>query len=115
MKQVEIEKLILENGFELEDKEGNKSYEYGTGDIFRISQLLVENLTIPDVSGSYDSKQCSECGGRTALITGNFTYDADSEPYNNGVEEEAKIESSDCWVGGFKCDDCGHVQGLWHE
>ena len=44
MTQVEIEKLILENGFELESKEGHKTYEYGTGDIFRISQLLFKKM-----------------------------------------------------------------------
>ena len=71
--------------------------------------------TTDSVSGSYDSQKCTECGGRTALITGQFYYDANAEPYNTGVKEDAKTESGDCWVGGYKCDDCGHVQGLWHE
>jgi hypothetical protein len=73
------------------------------------------NSDLGDVSGSYDSQKCEKCGGRTALVTGTFYYDADDEPYNNGVEEDAKVESGDCWVGGFKCDDCENVQGLWHE
>jgi hypothetical protein len=67
------------------------------------------------VSGSFDTHKCSECGGRTALVTGHFYYDSDAEPYNSGIEEVAKAESGDCWVGGYKCDDCEHVQGLWHE
>jgi len=44
MTQVEIEQLILENGFKLEDKEGHITYEFGTGDIYRISQLLVKKM-----------------------------------------------------------------------
>jgi hypothetical protein len=46
MTQVDIEKLILENGFELEDKQGNKTYEFGSGDIYRISQLLFNKMTV---------------------------------------------------------------------
>ncbi len=44
--QVEIEKIILENGFELEDKEGHKTYEFGTGDIFRISKLIANKFNL---------------------------------------------------------------------
>ena len=44
MTQVEIEKLILENGFKLENKEGHITYEFGTGDIYRISQLLFKKM-----------------------------------------------------------------------
>lgn len=55
----------------------------------------------------YDSQTCKKCGGRTALITGIFCY----EP----VTEKAKVEGGECWVGGFKCDNCGHIQGLWSE
>jgi hypothetical protein len=62
-----------------------------------------------------DTKQCKECGGRTALIHGSFYYEPDSEPYMNGVEEEAKVSTGECWVGGYKCDDCGNIQDLWSE
>lgn len=78
------------------------------------SNSSTTNAKLP-VSGSYDSETCNKCGGRTALITGQFYYDADDEPYNNGIIEDAEIESGDCWVGGYKCDNCGHIQGLWHE
>ncbi len=44
MTQVEIEQLILENGFKLESKEGHITYEFGTGDIYRISQLLFKKM-----------------------------------------------------------------------
>lgn len=44
MTQVEIEKLILENGFKLESKEGHTTYEFGTGDIYRISQLIFKKM-----------------------------------------------------------------------
>lgn len=63
----------------------------------------------------HDTPKCKICGGRTALISGTFYYDPDAEPYKNGVEEDAKIESGDCWVGGYECDDCGNIQGLWTE
>jgi hypothetical protein len=62
-----------------------------------------------------DTEKCKECGGRTALIHGSFYYEPDSEPYMNGVTEEAKVIEGECWVGGYKCDDCGNIQGLWHE
>lgn len=62
-----------------------------------------------------DTPICEKCGGRTALITGTFYYYPDAEPYKNGEEEDAKIESGDCWVSGYKCDDCGNIQGLWNE
>jgi len=62
-----------------------------------------------------DTHKCKECGGRTALIHGSFYYEPDSEPYMSGVEEEAKVSTGECWVGGYKCDDCGNIQGLWHE
>lgn len=62
-----------------------------------------------------DSPQCEKCGGRAALIAGTFYYDPDAEPYKNGVEEDSNVESGDCWAGGFKCDDCGNIQGLWNE
>ena len=63
----------------------------------------------------HDTPKCEICGGRTALITGFFHYETHDEPYNTGIEEEAEVESGECWVGGYKCDDCGNVQGLWHE
>lgn len=62
-----------------------------------------------------DTEVCHKCGGRTALVTGSFYYEPDAEPYENGIEEEAKVGTGECWAGGYKCDDCGNVQGLWHE
>jgi hypothetical protein len=74
-----------------------------------------DNDYLYDGSKGYDSQKCEKCGCRTALITGIFCYDPDDEPYNNDVKEKAKVESGECWVGGFKCDNCGHIQGLWSE
>lgn len=76
--------------------------------------------TIAEINSStkkktHNTQSCEKCNGRTALIKGTFYYDADEEPYNGGVKEDAKIKSGDCWVGGYICDDCGHIQGLWHE
>ena len=74
--------------------------------------LFVEQFLTDEDS---DTTKCKECGGRTALIHGSFYYEPDSEPYMSGIEEEAKVETGECWVGGYKCDDCGNIQGLWHE
>lgn len=79
-----------------------------------LHQFKNKQCDIHVVSSSYDSKKCEKCGGRTALVKGSFYYDADAEPYNGGIEEEANI-SGECWVGGFICDDCNNIQGLWHE
>lgn len=62
-----------------------------------------------------DTHKCEVCGGRTALVTGFFAYEPDSEPYESGIEEDSEIVGGECWAGGFKCDDCGNIQGLWHE
>jgi hypothetical protein len=74
-----------------------------------------EDDLIQKVKVNSDTHKCLECGGRTALITGTFYYEQDAEPYMSGIEEDAKVSSGDCWVGGYICDDCGNVQGLWHE
>lgn len=34
-------------------------------------------------------------------------------PYYSGNDSGREI--GDCCVGGFKCDYCGNLQGLWHE
>lgn len=60
MTQVEIEQLILENGFKLESKEGHITYEFGTGDIYRISQLLFKKMDYIPCCKS-DSEQLCEC------------------------------------------------------
>lgn len=69
----------------------------------------------PIIADKSDTHECSKCGGRTALVTGWFNYEPDAEPYQNGIEEQAKVQDGECWVCGYKCDDCGNVQGLWHE
>lgn len=83
------------------------------------TETLNNNGNPPDdkanVSRSYDSEKCDKCGGRTALVTGQFYYEPEAEPYMNGKTEACLVKSGDCWVGGFICDSCGNVQGLWHE
>lgn len=71
----------------------------------------VDALVMPE----HDAPKCEKCESRTALITGNFYYEPDYEPYNSGVEEDAKIEGGEAWVVGWKCDSCRHIQNLWHE
>lgn len=77
--------------------------------------MTVEEFMQGSTEKGYDTQKCEKCGGRTALVTGMFYYETHDEPYNTGIEEEAEVESGECWVGGYKCDDCGNVQGLWHE
>lgn len=60
-----------------------------------------------------DNPKCEICGGRTALISGPFYYEQDSEPYIAGVEEEAESGSGECEVSGFICDGCSSIQGLF--
>ena len=63
-----------------------------------------------------DTPKCEECGGVTALVTGRFFYSFDAEPYTSGVEETIDDDyEGDCWVGGYECQKCKHVQGLWYE
>lgn len=62
-----------------------------------------------------DSPICEKCKGRTSLVSGQFYYDPDREPYLNGKEEASLITSGDCHVIGYVCDNCGHIQGLFHE
>lgn len=73
-------------------------------------------MTVEEIGQeSSDTQKCEKCGGRTALVTGMFIYEPDAEPYSSGVEEEAGVKSGECFVGGYICDNCGNVQGLWHE
>ena len=91
---------------------------YPTDRLDEYYELLSEINSLKEQSvtdDTSDTKKCKECGGRTALITGSFYYEPDAEPYENGIEEEAKAGTGECWVGGYKCDDCGNIQGLWHE
>lgn len=60
-------------------------------------------------------RKCKKCKGRVALVSGRWYYEADPEPYESGKEEKAIIDNSDKYVFGYVCDDCGHVQNLWHE
>jgi hypothetical protein len=57
-----------------------------------------------------DTDKCEKCGSRTALVSGQWYHEMDSEPYMSGK----KINDED-WIHGFKCDDCGHLQGIWDE
>lgn len=63
----------------------------------------------------YDTPKCKKCKGRTALIKGYWHTEPDAEPYTIGVEEKALVESGEDYVLGYKCDSCGHIQGMWHE
>ncbi len=69
----------------------------------------------PDVK-TCDTPPCEKCSGRTALMAGYWSYWPDDEPYNNSEREESIAQGADgAYVCGYKCDDCGHLQDLWHE
>jgi hypothetical protein len=59
-----------------------------------------------------DNSPCEKCGSRTALITGTFEYTPHSEPYQEGVEEDAIASGGFCYMSALKCDSdtCGHIQ-----
>lgn len=61
-----------------------------------------------------DNKQqvCDKCGGRLALVTGNFYYEPDEEPYLPDVQEEAIAKGGECELIAYKCDLCGHLEGF---
>lgn len=90
---------------------------YPTTKCFNELDALYDKLTQPikEKEDNSDTKKCHVCGGRTALVTGYFNYEPDREPYQSGIEEESMVTDGECWVGGYKCDDCGNVQGLWQE
>ncbi len=62
-----------------------------------------------------DNKKCKKCGGRTALVSGQFYYNADQEPYKNGVIERAERPEGDEYVHGLLCDKCGRLTQLWQD
>lgn len=58
---------------------------------------------------------CDKCGGRLALVTGYFSYEPDAEPYELGIEEKSVAAEGEAFVGAYKCDKCGHLQGFFTE
>jgi len=62
-----------------------------------------------------DTNKCEKCGGRTALISGEWTFTPDSEPYLNGKIEDAKTTIDEAWIVGQVCDDCNHIQNIISE
>lgn len=61
---------------------------------------------------SADTPKC-KCGGRTALISGQWYYSPDTEPYENGIQEKSKVSDDEEWIIGFKCDDCDSIQDVF--
>lgn len=58
---------------------------------------------------------CEKCGGRLAFVTGIFFYGPDNEPYEPEVIEKSIATEGEAWVGAYKCDKCGHLQGFFTE
>ena len=62
-----------------------------------------------------DNNKCEKCGGRTAIVSGQWVFNPDSEPYLNGKEEDAITSIDEGWINGEVCDDCSHIQNLSSE
>lgn len=60
-----------------------------------------------------DTQSCEACGGRTALVKGNWYFAPDAEPYVSGTEESAPFQEMEEYVHGYVCDECERVQGMW--
>lgn len=69
----------------------------------------VEVMTLEEC----DTNKCLKCGGRTAIISGYFSYSPDREPYLNGVEEKCSNGDGEEWIHGYICDECSNVQDLF--
>lgn len=61
-----------------------------------------------------NTPKCNTCGGRTALMVGDYTYYPDDEPYTNGVEEESIAEGGEVELSCYKCDSCGNLQDFFY-
>ena len=59
-----------------------------------------------------DTNKCEKCGGRTALISGQWYFNPDQEPYLNGKIEDAETNIDEAWITGEVCDNCNHIQSL---
>ena len=62
-----------------------------------------------------DTNKCEKCGGRTALISGQWYFNPDQEPYLNGKIEGAETSIDKAWISGEICDNCNHIQSLSFE
>lgn len=105
---------ILESYLHITDVIYSRDFKQIASEIIVLESSSQEEQKAPEDKPT-DTKDCKECGGRTALIHGSFYYEPDSEPYMSGIEEEAKVSTGECWVSGYKCDECGNIHGLWTE
>lgn len=64
---------------------------------------------------THDTNKCEECGGRTAIVRGQWIFSPDSEPYLNGKKEDSLTSINESWISGSVCDDCGNVQDLFPQ
>ena len=69
---------------------------------------------MPKKDKTSDNTPC-KCGGRTALVSGQFYFDADQEPYKNGVIEPAKTQKGDEWIHALLCDKCNKLTKIWSD
>lgn len=57
-------------------------------------------------------KECEKCKSKLVLVSGTFYFNADPEPYENGVEEEVII-NADLWVNAYYCPECDELPEIW--
>ena len=58
---------------------------------------------------------CKFCGGRLALVSGNFDYTPDPEPFESGIEEDIILDTYTANLSAMVCVDCGDVTEITYN
>ena len=77
---------------------------------YSILSTISSEMTPEDIK-----PRCSLCGGKLALVSGNFDYDVDDEPFESGQEETVELDSYNARLTAMVCVDCGDVTNINYE
>ena len=97
---------IIEKGEICTIVQSYRGYSIRTDDYRQINRVDKSDIKFLKI------RKCKKCGGRLALVTGDFQYEPDEEPYLSGVQEEAIAKGGYCELIAYKCDLCGHLEGF---
>jgi hypothetical protein len=97
---------IIEKGEVCTIVQSYRGYGIRTDDYRQINRVEKSDIEFLKIM------KCKKCGGRLALVTGNFYYEPDEEPYLPDVQEEAIAKGGECELIAYKCDLCGHLEGF---
>jgi len=85
-----------------------------TKEVFELIEKLNNRFTAIKGWGLIKDKIIEDFDECSYLIESGVSVDNELiEEFFN--EFEYDVEDGECWTGGYKCDDCGLVQSLWHE